>query len=566
MKRRNTVWLAAVLLALPLAAQPPSPRLPNHLPPEIYAWFWQAPEFQPDGYKPFLNRIATQTNFGLLTTSLRIPEREVTLPTTHDQIRRAVEYAHSLGLRVAFDLDVRLARGEFLNRYPTQQQWMLRIRRVPAGQRSLTIESLRLGDHMTWPTGQYELLSGRLAAAFDSNSQRVDVRVVEQSASAIKVEASENTWIAAAFEYRTPDVFAPALLDFQESIYAQYRDIPLDGVLKDEWGFPPVYNRGPREGDFWYSEAFANAYRAAGGGDLVEACVRMFANNDAQAAERYSRLILARNSEVEKHFYSAVKRVWGSDAFVGTHATWGIMPTGDAFKNGYDWWSAPRDYGQTDEDWPYPIRTSLAKKWGKPVWFNQYYNSDPEAYAPELWKAVRNGGRLNFHPLYPFPKGQDYDAPLLRSPVMRAESRIRLLNYITRAPVDSPVAVIFSHSAALNWMGLHLGDLGLDVARDLERYGYRTDVIPSSEITAGALRVDQTFVRYGAQRYRAIVLLNTLNENSRHPIVPRASHKVEHRSVRARSESASRHLCGNQCRPCRGVARWFPQTLPVTTG
>jgi hypothetical protein len=95
---------------------------------------------------------------------------------------------------------------------------------------------------------------------------------------------------------------------------------------------------------------------------------------------------------------------------------------------------------------------------------------------------------------------------------MRAESRIRLLNYITRAPIDSPVAVVFSHAAALNWLEPHFSDLGLDYADELTRLGYRADVIPSTEIALGSLRVEKDVVTYGAQRYRALVLLNAENE------------------------------------------------------
>lgn len=505
------------LLSLLLGAPPAPNRLPPDLPPEIYAWFWQEQEFRPGGYRRFIDMVAENSNFGLLTTSFRIPAREITFPESHDQVKRAVEYAHARGFRVALDLDVRLARGTFRKQYPDQQQWMLRVRVFPASQRRMEIESLRLSDHMTAPDGEYELLSGRFLRAFRGDLEPADVRVVEESAKRVVIETAESQGeiiVAAAFEYRTPDVFAPALLKFQQSIYEQYGDIPLDGALKDEWGFPPVYGRGPRQGDFWYSEHFSQAYRNAGGGDLLRDCALMFTGRGGTHAERlaavnrYVRLVLDRNAEIERHYYDTMKRVWGPGAFAGTHATWGIMPTGDAFKNGYDWWQAPRDYGQTDEDWPYPVRTSLAKKWGKPVWFNQYYNSDPESYAPEVWRAARNGGRMNVHPLWPASLGEERQLALFRSPAIRAGNRIRLLNYVSKAPIDSPVAVVFGHTAALNWLEPHFADLGLDFADGLGRLGYRADVIPSTEIESGALKIEGDWVRYGAQRYRALVFLN----------------------------------------------------------
>lgn len=498
-------------------------RLPASLAPEIYAWFWlENQEFAPEGYKPFIDQIAGNSNFGLLTTSLRAPAREVTLQETHDQIKRAVEYAHSRGLRVAFDLDVRLARGAFLRKHPDQQQWMLRVRRLEKGApRRLAIEPLTLGDHMTWIGGQYETLSGRLLAVLRPSGTGLEevtagVRTVEQSMRRVAVEVPEGElYVAAVFEYRTPDSFAPGLLAFQTGIYEQYSDVPLDGVLKDEWGFPPVTSQGPREGDYWYSKALTEEYGRAGGKDFLRDAVLMTFGEGGSHAERvravnrYMRLILARSARIEQEFYAAVKRIFGPRAFTGTHATWGNMPLGDAFKNGYDWWQARRDYGQTDEHWPLPVRTSLAKKMGQPLWFNQFYDPDVEPYYREIWRNARAGGRVNFHPLWPSPVDSGTHAKLLQSPLMRAENRIRLLNYVTEAPLDCPVAVVFGHAAALNWTGPHFGDLGMDFAEELWKLGVRADVLPSTEIESGALAIGADgLVAMGAQRYRAVVFVN----------------------------------------------------------
>jgi hypothetical protein len=513
----------AISLLLSAAFAAASNRLPSHLPPEIFAWFWLEPEFAPDGYRAYVDLVADHSNFGLLTTSLRVPSREIKAPETHDQIKRGVLYAHSRGLRVAFDLDVRLARATFRKLHPDQQQWMLRVVEVPAKESTAAVRPLPLSDHMTAPGGSYEALSGKLLGVFrrGANNQLVAVEAVRaavESAAEVKVSlpAGEGYIVVAAFEYRTPDVFAPALIEFQRSIYEQYRDVPLDGALKDEWGFPPVFDAGPRGGDFWYSESFASAWRKAGGAAMVRDCVLMYTGVGGShaariaAANRYARLLLERNAEIERAYYADVKRVFGPQAFTGLHATWGVMPSGDAFKNGYDWWWAKRDYGQTDEDFPIPLRTSLAKKMGGAVWFNQYYNQDVEAYAKEVWRAARAGGRVNFHPLWPSSMNPAVHLRLLASPAVRAENRIRLLNYVSQAPRDCPVAVVFAHAAAANWLGPRFGDLGIDFAEALWREGFAADVIPSTEIQSGALRLGEGGrVWYGAQRYRALVFLNT---------------------------------------------------------
>ncbi|MBE7539236.1 MAG: hypothetical protein HS122_12590 [Opitutaceae bacterium] len=490
-------------------------RLPLSLPPEIWTWNTGSPGS--DAYKASLDMIADQSNFGFLTTK---SPRDVTTPEAHAHVKRVVEYAHSRGIRLAVDLDVRRARLAFQKLHPDQQQWMLRIRSFPLkGSDPIRVEiaSSRLSDH----TGEQALLSGRLVRVWRATGPRKNlasdleelksgVRVVEESKERIVVEVSsdaEEVIVAAAFEYRTPDVFSPALIPFQKQILEQYRDTGMDGAMKDEWGFPPVYNHGAKDGDFWYSDNIAAAYAKAGGGEFVRDCVLMTLgiggarDKRLTAVNRYMRLVLTENGRIEDSFYRETKRQFGSGAFVVVHATWGHMPFGDAFKNGYSWWQATRDYGQTDEQWPLPIRTSLAKKMGGPVWYNQFHERRyPESIYWEIWRDARAGGRVNF--LTPRWLLEDKAA-------MRAESRVRLLNYVSKTPLDCPVAVVFGHAAAVNWVGPHFGDLGVDFAEDLWARGVRADVIPSTEIQTGALKIDPDgMVSFGVQKYQALVFLN----------------------------------------------------------
>lgn len=494
-------------------------RLPFSLPPEI--WAWGTGSDGSGGYKESLDLLADRSNFGFLSTKA---PREITRPEAHDHVKRVAAYAHSRGLRLAVDLDIRRARGAFYQQQPGEQQWMLRIRSIPlSGPRAVRAEiaSTRLQDH----TGEQQLLSGRLMRVYGVANVRKDLpsdlvelregfRVLEQSRDRVAIEIAEGVGqgakeviVAAAFEYRTPDVFSPALIPFQTKILEQYSDVEMDGAMKDEWGFPPVYNQGAKEGDFWYSKHFAAAYAKAGGGEFVRDCVLMTLGvggprvQRLMAVNRYMRLILTENARIEDSFYRETKRLFGPDAMVVVHATWGHMPHGDGFKNGFVWWQVTRDYGQTDESWPLPVRTSLAKKMGGPVWYNQFHERRyPEPIYREIWVDARAGGRLNF--MSPLWLLEDRKA-------MRAESRVRLLNYISRAPLDCPVAVVFGHAAAANWVGPHFGDLGVDFAEDLWSLGVRADVIPSTEIDSGALKIGPDgMVSYGAQKYSALVFLN----------------------------------------------------------
>jgi hypothetical protein len=96
---------------------------------------------------------------------------------------------------------------------------------------------------------------------------------------------------------------------------------------------------------------------------------------------------------------------------------------------------------------------------------------------------------------------------LLGTDLVTGESRIRLLQLITRSAIDCPVAVIFGHACAMNWAGPAYDDVGLNVTDALWAAGYYADLIPTSEIDSGALKVNPDgAISYGAQQYSSAVL------------------------------------------------------------
>jgi hypothetical protein len=61
----------------------------------------------------------------------------------------------------------------------------------------------------------------------------------------------------------------------------------------------------------------------------------------------------------------------------------------------------------------------------------------------------------------------------------------------------------------MNWAGPAYNDVGLGLANAFWRRGYPADLIPADEIQSGALRLDEHgWVRYGSQRYSAVVLFH----------------------------------------------------------
>jgi len=527
-----TVLLSVVVAVEAHEAEVDS-RLP--LPPVIGAWFWTQKDLEAEGYKSFLDAAATSSPYTLLSTSCR--RIEVVDPYYHIQVDKAVRYAAELGFEVALELDIRLARQAFRDKYPGEQQEELVLRFVdfPNDQPvEVTFQGVDTRDHMNGSLPSYDCLATRLVRIYsfvrgedgiDPASVR-DITAVGVTATAygpreltvrLPAQSDRSACVIASHTYLTPDVFAPHLIEYQRGIVQQYKDVPLAGIMKDEWGFPPDHSGNPAHDRYWYSAAMARAYsERSGGGDLIRDALLMCAGEkDRQreqlvAINRYRTMCRRRNAAIEDDYYRAGKETFGKDALIVTHATWTPYPGPQEFrKNGLSWWQATRDIGQTDESTPFPCRTSLAKRWGYPLWYNQFYARETEPYVRELWAGVLGGGRLNVHPLYPrgdLKTGQR-ETLLMQSGLMAAMTRIRMLDFITRAPLDCLVAVVFGHACAMNWAGPSYNRVGMEIASALCAEGYPTDLIPSSLVEDSVLRIDDDgYICLGPQRYRAVVL------------------------------------------------------------
>ncbi len=520
-------WLAGLCAAGDGASQ-------ADLPPVIGAWFWSQDVLEPEGYKPFLDAAAARSPYTLLSTACR--RIEVTEPAMHDQAKLAAAYAKPLGLRIALEVDLRLARQAFRAQYPgeLQEELVLKFAEFTNDTAAeVVFQGSDTSDHMNGSLPKYECLATRLVRvySFARGTDGIDPATVQDvtgaaSAAAdgprrlavrVSAQAGRGACVLAAHTVLAADVFAPHFLEFQRGIIRQYGDLPLAGIMKDEWGFPPDHTGNPAHDRYWFSQAMADAYaQTSGGRDLVRDALLMAAAEKGRGAEReaainrYRKLCRDRNAEIETDFYRAGKETFGKDAFIVTHATWIPYPGAQEFrKNGLSWWDATRDIGQSDETTPYPCRTSLAKRWGYPLWYNQYYAKEPAPYVRELWSGALSGGRLNVHPLYPRPDLQkgERDTLLFQSGLMAGMARLRVLDFIARAPLDCPVAVVFGHACAMNWAGPSYNRVGMEVASALCAEGYYADLMPSSLVGSGALRLDaEGYVCLGPQRYRAVVL------------------------------------------------------------
>ena len=525
--------------------------------------FWS---FSADGdeYKKLIDAVAPTGAFDVLTITLRSNNSIVGNSQALQTTKKAVEYARDkYGIRTLLDIDLRIARYDFEKRYPDLLQERLLFKEQPYTERerraSFHFEAPNLTDHYTGNLPYYSR-GGRVVKAWaynktdegaidpktivdvsknarceeprSSGNNNNGVDVDPTSTNEFNVEfldaAQGRAFItcAVAFKYSYPDVFADETMDLEREIYEYYRDAPAYGVAKDEWGFPPYFNRDNKLDDFWYSErarlAYADAYE---GRDLVDDLFLLFLprldadEERVSSFDRYQRLCSERVVSYEYQNYDETKKIWGDDSFVGVHCTWYPWPNVlEMRKNGIMWWKAKRDVAQTDEYTPFCVRNSLAKKTGS-LWINMFYAQTPVKYIWEHWTAVASGGRVHLHSLY--PRGEDtptnpLDSRLLPivgdARVAEIRQKIRILNFISNSQIDSPVAVIFGRFAAANPLSPNYKVIGWDLCDRFSTQGYPADLIPIDEINAqdrkgeAIWKVSDGYLQYGSQKYSVIIL------------------------------------------------------------
>lgn len=525
-----------------IMSQPVDHYILSRTPPVIGAWFWGEEQFEPDGYKSFIDQVSEHSCYTLLTTGIRLRGRDITDIDVHNQVKLAAEYAKEKGIGFTIELDPRLAPRKFEGLYPDELQESLWLEEISLSDKTpveTTIHSVILSDHMTGSRTPYIPLKSSLARAYvyqktpeGINSETLkditrECEVVISSNDSIIIRLPVNkrydglhACVMVTFTYLTPDIFAPHLMEFTRNIIRSYSDVPLAGGMRDEWGFPPSFppDRMVSGNHFWYSGHYAATYaEKTGGRELLEDCLLMSIGIKGKEQQRYMainhymELNRQQNTLLEDDFYQTIKEVFGPDAAVVTHPTWYPYPNRfESKKNGLYWWAAKRDWAQTDEVTPFGVRTALSKKWNSPVWYNQYYSTDRNDYEEEIWSYALAGGRINYHPLYPSEKKRlERHTELFNGDLMRAESKIRLLNFISDSPLDCPVAIVFGHTAAINSAGASFDDVGMELLNSLWHAGIPTDLIPSSEIEEGSLCIDPNGgIRYGKQQYAVVILYN----------------------------------------------------------
>ena len=430
------------------------------------------------------DELGTNSTFNVITLSLRC-RHDLKAGETRDLAKRFIDRSHQYGMKVLVDADPRIARDEFLRRWPEDVTQVV----VFGGGKP------NLGDHMTGGTRGYEI---RGESVFDEVSG------------------------AKIYDLYNCDIWSDHIFEYAEELASDYKALGADAAMRDEWGLPPTSDGNfAQHKVFWYSKRMAEAFERRFGYPLKDAILKMsVAKGPEPAVTQYEQLIFHRNAQIERHHYELTKRLWGPDAYVTKHPTW--FPAIDRFdfqRNGLHWWAAKRDWAQTDEIVPLPAQLGLAKTFGGPCWMNEGYQDAPEKYAPMVWRYLLSGGRMVYHHVYGGTWSKDLPyaerrvkglMSVVEGPCGVAQKRARLVSMISKAQLDSPVALVFDHWGVMDWTGSVYRNWGEGIAYGLYDRGWAVDAFPHTAVTDadGRWSVKDGYLCCGSQRYEVLVRMN----------------------------------------------------------
>jgi hypothetical protein len=169
---------------------------------------------------------------------------------------------------------------------------------------------------------------------------------------------------------------------------------------------------------------------------------------------------------------------------------------------GLNWWSVPREYGQSDEDWGMPQRMGLILAHNEPVTFDQYYGGSETNFLKKAFREARFGGRTDYLAWNDLRTTRVNMADMEKYSAIRdVELKIRLLNQFQPAAPKLSVLVVFGMPALINWFPDQAarsdwdmnGTLGIEgKAGAIWNANYPCALLPSDFIDNGQISFDAT--------------------------------------------------------------------------
>jgi hypothetical protein len=546
---QETPGATSLASKIPLSVQNMD-KLPSSKYPQLVYWFWTVATITNHQYLQDIDRMATESPFTMTFLTARQGVDFYDYSKMHDLFADAVREAHAKNIKVGLQL------WEYVSGRPrtpgippipvvpkdkavalvsegevtldakghadytvtmTDSRWA-----TPIASEFLRAYAFRkTGDGFYDPASLRELDSGEVKTV-SSNGDTVTLSIDAPS-----LPAGSIVYILAAHYENSPDLFNDEIIHAFDETLRHYADIPFDGTALDEFGWIPVKYR--KDGSLFrsriYGLAFAGEYKKRTGLDLARTLfdMRYAPENHTEvrikAIDTYFDVLRDGPLRVETAFRSESQKLFGASIFSGIHDTFhNSLNTDDIWRVGLNYWRLPRDYGQSDEDFPPAERMGLLVSHIKPIMYDQFYSKDIDAFPAKALRDACFGGRIHYHAWNDTGKwGVNIADPQVLAQIRPVEEKIRLLNEFDPAAPSLPTLILFGMPAQLNWYpdAKSRSDWDIDGSLGIEQKaaavwnaGYPCALLPTDLIDNGELTVDSTgHPVINGHRFSSIVFL-----------------------------------------------------------
>ncbi|MDP4226924.1 MAG: hypothetical protein Q8910_11145 [Bacteroidota bacterium] len=520
----------------------------NH--PEICYWFFSENMIKNDRYMNVLDSLAHQSLYTFIFLTARNGVDFYDYDRMRPIFRKIVEKAHSYGIKIGLQLwenrkkveientDRCITEGEVALDENGEASFDARAKHIRKATPLIKSELFKVYAFKKTSEGFYKPGSLKDITS-QTSSDSPDKGSVNIKVHAGKAMKGYTAYIMAQHFYNfSSNHGKDASLRFIEAINA-YASIPFDGVALDEYTNLRISPPWEIKNELWrerlYSLSMEEAFRKQTGNSLEKALFDMRYAPEGQSSVRakainqYMDLMRRGPLNVENAVYQQTKKIFGKNAFAGVHDTHHNALTGDEFwVTGLNWWTVPREYGQTDEHTPLPTQMGIAMSHPMNAMYNMYYNKSLDNIVEKSMDDLRYGIRTHYHAVNDIQGwGVSVEKMDALKKINSVENCARMENRFNPALPEIKLLVIFGMEALSNWYPVDSNrgtydyneKLGVEEkAIALWNAGYHNALVPSDLIVNQKIRIDADGKPImNGHKFDAIVYLYP--EYSREPVI-----------------------------------------------
>ena len=507
--------------------------------PNALLWIFQTKDLVKKKYLKDLDFIKNNTSVNYVAISPREGVHLQNLQQCHEVIKEIVEYAHQIGLKICLHLVT--AEGFYnalftTNNHPAVDQVAVFPIPDPKKAQAIVNDIELVADDDGYAEYTYQAIWGRSkimpirsevlkAYSFEKTDEGFYVpdslqdvtqyvritntrtNITEFEIDLGKENKGKNIFVLLAQYYNFTAV-SEEWGKLKELIDG-YSDIPLDGVVMDEFGYLPL-NTNPvcrgEEPPFrgrMYSKQMKQYYKDTLNIDLDRMLfdMRYAPLNDEKvrirAINKYFEELRHFPLEVEKKVYAYSKKIFGEDIYVSCHNTFhNNLDNDEIWHTACNWWDIPRDFGHTDENIGFPVRWGVMLACKNPIMIDMYYSKNFENHYDHIIEGAPFNCREFHHAYADFYWGSSFTEPEFVEKIKKLDTDVAQLNDFQTVYPKMDLLVVYGAAAQNNWYpdydARNIWDIDgtlkiMNKCNEMWNAGYRCALVPDYAIEDGRI-------------------------------------------------------------------------------